>query len=178
MKHVSRICSFAAIGAFSGFCSGVLVAIPPLGLIVPGLSFGLAIVLAIPRKLTAWKSCTIIILSCVGYWTAIFASLLCVRIFGSTGLSTELTLGAISGGVGSAVVAISLVSMKEFRCSRILIPVISSGAIAGALFVVLGIYISDHTALGHPADDLICFPIWHAAVAAAVGASFQEEFTD
>jgi len=67
------------------------------------------------------------------------------------------------------MVAIALVlSVEALRSFATIIAVSAAGAIFGSLFVIVGVYISDHTTGGHPLDDIVSFPLWQTGVALVI----------
>jgi hypothetical protein len=173
MKTSLPFLTFPLAGLCYGICSGFSVILQPLGIIAPGIFFGLALVYSFDASVTllsAGKRATIIAASTCGYIIAIVASLLSARLPGfDNGLLYGVYAGTIAGGVGAIVVATSLaVVVSALSPVRTLLIVTLAGSIFGAGFMYVGIYISDRTPFGHPFDDFVSFPLWHAGVASVV----------
>lgn len=171
---------FPLAGLCSGVCSGVSVIVPPLGIIAPGILFGLALAHSLGTsvtRLTTGQRIAIIAGSCVGYVVAIVAGLLSARIPGfNNGLVYSACAGAISGGIGAMIVATSVVFATPATSRvRTLLIVPVTGALFGAGFMLITIYISDHTPFGHPFDDIVSFPFWQTGVASVFPACQQSD---
>jgi len=108
------------------------------------------------------------------------ASMLSVRLPGfDNGLLHGACAGAIGGGVGAMVVAAVLALIVPMLSPfRVVLIVPLAGACFGALFMFCGIYLSDHTPLGHPFDDIVAFPLWQTGVAASIPFCLRSSSTD
>ena len=174
MKNTLRsVAVFPVAGFVSGLCSGLTVIVQPLGAILPGVIFGAAISHAVHtsmKPLSSSQRSLLIVGSTVAYVVSIVVSLLSVRLpgFDNDFLSGAIS-GAIAGAAGAFVVALSLVVVVEdLRSEYMVCAVAFTGAVFGSLFVVVGVYISDHTAVGQPFDDIVAFPLWQVGVASAI----------
>lgn len=164
---------FPLAGLCSGLCSGLSVILPPFGIIAPGLLFGGAIAHSFHTSITRLslhQRTTLVVASTGGYFGAIVASLLSVRLPGfDNGLLCSSFAGAIAGGVGSVVVATSLsVMIPILSPPRTLLIVTVAGTFFGAVFMSCSVYISDYTTFGHPFDDILSFPLWQTGVASVI----------
>ncbi len=170
---VSLIFVFARTGLASGLCSGFSVLLPPLAVLLPGAIFGVAISQSIDGSIESLRrdsKVSLVGCSTVAYIAAIVAALLSMRLTGfDNGLLSTAIAGAIAGGVGALLVALSIyVEVSRLHSRRMVLFVTLSGAVLGALVLLIGVYISDHTRFGHPFDDLVVYPLWQAGVAAAI----------
>lgn len=164
---------FTVAGLFSGICSGLSVILQPLGIIAPGLLFGAAIGHSLNSSMTRLlprQRIALIVASTGAYFTAMGATLLSARLPGfDNGLLYSAFAGAIGGGAGALIVATSLTVIAPILSPpRMLIIVTLAGACFGAIFMFCGVYISDHTALGHPVDDIVSFTLWQTGVASVM----------
>ena len=169
----SPVIVFSVAGFCSGLCSGLSVILQPLGIIVPGILFGAALSHATHTSLTSLSSgqrATLIVVSTGGYFSAIVASLLSMRLPGfDNGLLYSSFAGAIAGGIGALVVAGSLVVViPELSTVVTLFIVTFAGAVLGSIFMLCSIYVSDHTSFGHPFDDIVSFSLWQMGVASVI----------
>jgi len=165
--------AFPVAGLCSGICSGLSVILQPLGIIAPGIFFGLALAYSFETsvmRISSGQRKTIIVASTGGYIIAIVASLLSARLPGfDNGLLYGMYAGTIAGGIGAMIVATSLaVTISTLAPIRTLFIVTLAGALFGAGFMFCGIYISDHTSIGHPFDDIVSFPLWQTGVASFI----------
>ncbi len=161
---------FPVAGLCSGVCSGISVVVPPLGIFVPGILFGLALTHSLDTtvtRLTTGQRAAIIAASSIGFIAAIITCLLSARLPGFDNVLLYSTYaGAIAGGTGAVIVAAGILfTISEMSLMRTLLLVPAAGALFGAGFMFLGVYISDHTSFGHPFDDLVSFPLWQTGVA-------------
>lgn len=164
---------FATSGFIAGLCSGATVILRPLGVVSPGVFFGLALTYAITRSIQPLRIATRISLvacSTLAHLLAICAALLSMRLPGiGNGILSSAISGGLAGWVGATAVGFSIfVLVPRLRSMLMLGIVMLAGAIFGTLFGAVGVYISDHTTLGHPFDDLVIYPLWHTGVAASI----------
>jgi hypothetical protein len=162
---------FPIFGLFSGLCSGVSIVLPgPFLFIAPGFFFGVAIANAFDasvRRLTTAQWNTIAAASTVGYIAALVSFFLSSMLPAiDNGLLSGAFLGAIAGSAGGLFVAISIANaISASSPVRTLLLIPSAGALFGAAFIVVGVYLSDHTPLRHPFDDFVSYAIWQSGVA-------------
>ncbi len=166
---------FPIAGLCSGVCSGISVVVPPLGVFVPGILFGFALTYSLNTsvtRLTTGQQAAIIAASSTGFIAAIIACLLSARLPGfDNGLLYSTYAGAIAGTTGAMIVAVGILfTISSMSLIRTLLFVPVAGALFGAAFMFVGVYISDHTPFGHPFDDLVSFPLWQTGVASVVPA--------
>jgi hypothetical protein len=164
---------FALAGLVSGLISGLSVILRPIGVVAPGLLFGAALGHAIHMRITSLsygQRAMLMAGSTCGYFAAIVAALAATRLPGfNNGLLYGACAGAIGGGIGAMIVATSLLFIAPLLSPpRTLLNMTLAGACFGAIFMLCGVYISDHTALGHPFDDIVAFPVWQTGVASVV----------
>lgn len=162
-------------GLASGLLSGLSVVVPGLVVFVPGFLFGGALCFAIQKSLTpiaVGQQLVLIVVSGVAYFLAEIGGLF----FGAyllgvdNGLFGGAIVGAISGCIGATLLVFPLITFVEEsqpELTLLLTPFV--GAILGSAFMVIGIFISDHTPIGHPWDDFLVFPMWQGGVAATMG---------
>ena len=169
----------------AGLCSGISVVLQPLGIIAPGIFFGLALAHSMDAsvtRLSTGQRLSIIAASTSGYILAGVACLLCARLpeVDSWLLRTALP-GTIAGAIGALTVATSFAfTISAMSPLRTLLIVPLAGALLGAGFMVLNVYISDCTSFGHPYGDILSFPLWQIGVASVIPfcrSSFGDEKT-
>ena len=171
---------FILIALASGVCSGVSVIVRPLGIVVPGLCFGLALCFALRLSgvpLGLGRAAILIATVTLGYLAAFVTCLLSMRLPGWTnsGFISGCLTGTIAGGTGAAIVALSLAFVvPRLRSTAPFVLTSVTGAVFGAVLDNVGTLISDCKSLGHPIDDLITFPIWQVAVAIAIAWSLEK----
>lgn len=176
---------FPVAGLCSGLCSGISVVLQPLGIIAPGIFFGLALAHSMDTsvtRLSTGQRFSIIAVSTGGYIIAGVACLMCTRLPEvDSWLLRNALPGTIAGAIGAMIVATSFAfTISAISPVRTLLIVPAAGALLGAGFMVLSVYISDCTSFGHPYDDIVSFPLWQIGVASVIPfcrSSFRSEKT-
>lgn len=178
MNNTTSPCvKFTTAGFVSGWVSGVFATMPPLGLFLPGILFGVAISCAVDKSLMplSFRQRTALVVSSItAYFVAIVVSPLPMSFPGfGNGFFSGGCSGAIAGGVGALIVAISLVVVVQVLRSISMVIVVSfAGALFGSLYVIVGVYISDHLDFepleSIPWGFLVTFPLWQTGVASVI----------
>lgn len=164
---------FPVAGLCSGICSGISVVLQPLGIIAPGIFFGLALAHSINAsvtRLSTGQRFSIVTVSTGGYILAGVACLLCARLPEvDSWLFQSALAGIIAGTIGAMTVATSFAfTISAMSLVRTLLIVPVAGALLGAGFMILQVYLSDFTSFGHPYDDIVSFPLWQIGVASVI----------
>ncbi len=165
--------TFAVLGGVAGLASGAATVLRPLGLILPGGLFGIAMccALRVLRYPTTRGICVTIVLAAQSaYWVAVVVCIWVMR-FGSTlGWLTGATAGFLGGGAGAFVVSVSVAQIEHDQVSgRSLAQCALVGGALGAVCTEVGVYLSDHDSFGHPIDDFVTFFVWQVGVAVSLG---------
>lgn len=162
----------------SGLASELSVVLKPLGVIAPGILFGLALCYAvsvISERSTTISQTMIVVASTISYLVAEIVGVSSARLPGfNNGYVYGGIAGALAGFMGSLGVASALAYCENSLRSIGQVALTSlTGMVAGIAFTTVGVYISDSTPLGHPFDDFLTFPLWQVSVATAISFSIH-----
>ncbi|TWT42781.1 hypothetical protein KOR42_46360 [Thalassoglobus neptunius] len=169
------IAIFVMCGLASGLLSCLSFVVPGLVVFIPGFLFGGAICFAIQKSLTpiaVWQQLVLIVVSGVAYFLAgIGGVFFGMNLLGvDNGLFGGAIVGAISGCIGATLLVFPLITFVEEsqpELTLLLTPLV--GTILGSAFIVIGVFIADHTSIGHPWGFFFVFPLWQGGVAATIG---------
>ena len=165
--------TFFLMGICSGVCSGVFAAIPPMGLIVPGAAFGVALAIAMNTTggpLPMGRPTMLIGASMLAYSAAIVSSLFASRLCGiGNGIVGGACIGSIGGWVGAFGLALAVIVIGgSMNVIKLLLVVSLTGGILEAILVTLSIYLADQLSAPREVRDFIHFSVWQAGVATAI----------
>ena len=164
---------YTIIGLLSGLISCTLPLVFHGGSLLPGLVFGVALLMIDPNRqvpLVSWRSIGFVALSTAAFIVAGFASLAMTTVVSDrepVGIAIAGTVAGLMGGVLLALSYQLLIYDDVLMRPLAIVGVVS--ALSGALFTSIGVFLSDHPSVGHPIDDFVVFPIWQGAVAYACG---------
>jgi uncharacterized membrane protein YeaQ/YmgE (transglycosylase-associated protein family) len=160
---------FTVAGLISGSISAISIAVPPVGLFVPPLVFGIALSLA--KGCRDWAVATLVA-GCCGAW---IVSL----VVGALSIAMEhfppargFCSGFVCGAVGSLIiVGVYQVISPAARTLGCIALVGSSGALIAGVSVSIGIHFADHSRPPNHTPFLLLFPLWQAGVALCLAIS-------
>jgi hypothetical protein len=159
-----------AIGAVAGLASGISVVYkPPLGVILPGILFGIAYCVAMkivaPARMSLLRALGVIIGATIGYFVSGIVALVTDHIPVPSGWPDAAVAGLLGSVVGSSIflVAAIVCDAPPLQPARVVIPF--WGAVIAILFPI-SVAISDDPNMGHPIDGFVFFILAHGIVLA------------
>jgi len=131
--------------------------------------FGIAISTAIQKSstpLSIGQQFLVTAFFTLGHLVAIFIYLFSIRVLGS---GQTVCHGAIAGATGGLLVALGLFKANRDRAGTLRMTLIpAAGALLGATFTSLTIFLNDHACLTPPLPALLTYPIWQGGMAATI----------
>lgn len=173
INHRQALATFFTAGLQSGICSSAALIVPAAGLwVIPGICFGMALVHACDSSLTRLSKVqrqVLVVASTVAYFASVVTSLLWPRLLGlDNSPVSSAQSGALAGGVGALIVAITLaVLVPALSSPRAVLAVTLTGAGWGVISILVGVCINEYTTFDILAYLLI-FPLWQTGVASVI----------
>jgi hypothetical protein len=158
-----------AIGAVAGLASGISVVYKPLGVILPGILFGIAYCVAmrivVPARMSLPRALGIIAGATIGYFVSGIVALATDHLPVPSGWIEDAVAGLLGSVVGSSIFLVVAIvcGCPPLQPARVVIPFWGA---AIAILLPISVAISDDPNMGHPIDDFVFFILAHGIVLA------------